>query len=497
MKQNYTSMNRKRKEKYSIMKNIPRYKYIFAISDFLILAFSFVISAYLVRFERDLSFIDFLKVSQSILILFLVLTQIFIFIFQINGLYRINIILNRATHLTSIIKSLYYGALNIVVVSLLIKSTDILDSRFIIFAFIIIVLPLIYIIRVELLRITYEKFLSSQFKRNVIVVGGGKAGQILATKLMFEWPVGLDVIGFVDDNKKINEEIVNGKTVIGKIEDLPHIINEYKVHEILIAIDNTSYERLLEILDICKGLKTNVKLTSELFEVVPKKVATEVYADIPVVGISPKYNNLLTIGIKRIFDILISILLLILLSPLIILVTLLIKITSNGPIFFKQERIGKDGKPFEFFKFRSMYVTNEEDENRKKQMIEFIKSDDTNNSDTKIINQSRVTWIGKLIRKTSLDELPQLINVIQGDMSLVGPRPCLPYEYNALDKWQKRRVSVIPGCTGVWQVWGRSQVSFKDSIVLDLYYINNMSPWLDLELILKTIPVMLFSRGGR
>ena len=481
------------------MRKIPKYKYFFAVSDFLILAFSFLCSAYIVRQDTNLSVIDFLKVSQSILILFFILTQIFIFIFQINGVYRVNIILNRAAHLTAIIKSLYYGALNIVVVSLLIKSSKVVDSRFIIFAFVLIALPLLYVVRVEILRFLFQKLNKKQFRRNVIVVGAGKAGQILAAKLMFERPIGIHVEGFIDDNRKIGEEIVNGKFVLGTINSLQEVISHHKIHEILIAIDNTSYERLLEILDICKKLDTNVKLTSELFEVVPKKVSTEIYADIPVVGIAPKYNNIMTLGLKRAFDIIISVAALVLLLPLLIIVILLIKMTSKGPVFFRQERVGKNGEVFEFIKFRSMRVATGEDEERKKMMLQFMKSNDSEEETggKKIINESRVTWIGKIIRMTSIDELPQLINVLKGDMSLVGPRPCLPYEFDNLDKWQKRRVSVVPGCTGVWQVWGRSSVSFKDSIVLDLYYINNMSPWLDLELIIKTIPVMLFSRGGK
>ncbi len=144
-----------------------------------------------------------------------------------------------------------------------------------------------------------------------------------------------------------------------------------------------------------------------------------------------------------------------------------------------------------------MTIDEKGEEERKLQMINFIKNGDAEGGDTKIVNTNRVTWIGKIIRKLSLDELPQLINVIKGDMSLVGPRPSLPYEFDNYDTWQKRRVNVLPGCTGVWQVWGRSSVSFKDSVVLDLYYVNNMSPWLDIQLILKTIPVMLFSRGGK
>jgi lipopolysaccharide/colanic/teichoic acid biosynthesis glycosyltransferase len=140
-----------------------------------------------------------------------------------------------------------------------------------------------------------------------------------------------------------------------------------------------------------------------------------------------------------------------------------------------------------------MNVNEGEDEKRKAMMLNFI----SNNQSCKIIDEERVTSIGRIIRKTSLDELPQLYNVIRGDMSIVGPRPCLGYEFEQYTEWQKRRVNGMPGCTGIWQVSGRSNVSFKDSIILDLYYLMKMSPVYDIKLILKTIPVMLFSRGGK
>lgn len=207
------------------------------------------------------------------------------------------------------------------------------------------------------------------------------------------------------------------------------------------------------------------------------------------------YNTNYALTLKRSADILISVFALIICIPLILLLTLLL-LFSRGPILFKQYRIGKNGKKFKFYKFRSMtpLKNDNEDESRKKDMISFMKID--NSTDGKIINNSRVTWIGKIIRKTSLDELPQLLNVLKGDMSIVGPRPCLPYEYENYDEWQKRRVNVIPGCTGVWQVWGRSSVSFKESVVLDLYYINNMSPWFDLQIMLQTVPAILTARGA-
>ena len=477
------------------MKKTPKYKSIFTVADISTIFVSFFFSVYLLRQDANINFFEFIKVSQPILFLFLFLSFFFLFLFQFNGLYRINIILNRAAHITAIIKALYYGALNIVLISFLIKSSEIIDSRLIIFTFILISFPLLYIVRVEALRYLYIKLKNNQFRRNVIIVGDGKAGKLLATKLMFENPIGIDIIGFVDDDLEVGEEVVSEKKVIGRISEIQDIINIHKVDEILIAIEDGGYERLLNILDICKKLNVKVRLTSELFSIVAKKIGTEKYADVPVIDVSPQYFNKLTLVFKRAFDIVFTLVVLAILSPIFIIISLLVKLSSHGPVFFKHMAVGKNGKPFMFYKFRSMYENDGEDEERKNMMLEFM--NDKNSEGKKIINIRRVTWLGRILRKTSLDELPQLFNVIKGDMSLVGPRPCLPYEYAHYDDWHKRRVSVLPGCTGVWQVWGRSTVSFKDSVVLDLYYINNMSPWLDLQLILQTIPTMFFLRGGK
>jgi len=393
-------------------------------------------------------------------------------------------------------KAIYYGALNIVLISLLIEPANVLDSQLIIFVSILIVIPALYLFRAEILRYILIRFSGTSFKRNVIIVGDGKAGKMLATKLMYENPIGLNILGFVDNDKKLNEEVVIGKKVIGNLNNLKEIINRYDVDELLIAVDDEDNEKVLEVIDLCKSLKISVRVTSELFNIVSRKLSTEKYADIPVIDVSSHYNNAITHGMKRTFDLVASTIALVLLSPVMLVITTLIKVTSSGSILFKQTRVGKHGKTFQFYKFRSMTNIDGEDEDRKKLMLDFM-NNENGDADTKIINNSRVTWIGNLIRKSSLDELPQLFNVLRGEMSLVGPRPCLPYEYENYDDWQKRRVSVIPGCTGVWQVWGRSSVSFKESVVLDLYYINNMSPWFDLQLIYQTIPAMLTSRGAK
>jgi exopolysaccharide biosynthesis polyprenyl glycosylphosphotransferase len=394
-------------------------------------------------------------------------------------------------------KALYYGALSIVLVSISIESSTIIDSRLLIFLFALIALPSLYVIRTELMRRLYLLFSTSGFRRNVLIFGDGKTGKLLAAKLLFENPIGLEVVGFVDDDKPIGETIVSDAKVIGRFNEIEELLKKYHVDELIVAIDSENHDKFLEIIDRCKNLQVNVRITSELFDVVAEKVSTEKYSDIPVIDVSSHYNNFLTLGLKRTFDIIISIFALTLLSPVILLIIAAIKLSSPGKILFKQSRIGKNGREFQFYKFRSMKegTIGDKEEDRVKQMLDFMK-DDYADSGTKIINNSRITWIGKIIRKTSLDELPQLLNVVKGDMSIVGPRPCLPYEYENYDEWQKRRVNVIPGCTGVWQVWGRSSVSFKESVVLDLYYINNMSPWFDFQIMLQTVPAILTARGA-
>lgn len=480
------------------MKKHYRYKYFFGFADFAILLFSFLVSIFILRNNTSVNFFEFYAEIPGILLLIFTISLAILLIFQYNGLYRIDIILNRSTHFTHILKAIYYSSLQIVLLSFILDSSMILDSRLLFVFFFLVSIGLLFLIRVELLKWVFVELSQTSFKRNVVIVGNGKSGKLLATKLLYENPLGLNILGFVDEERHTGDFVVAGKKVLGNYEDLQEIIKTRIVDELIIAIDNESYERFFDVLDYCKELKVPIRMTSNLLNVVNQRLKTEKYIDIPVIDVAPQYNDNFTLGLKRISDVAVALFGILVLSPLFALIAVLVKLSSPGPIFFKQARIGKDGKEFSFYKFRSMKQLKGEDEDRKKMMIEFMKNGSDNGAgDTKVINESRVTWIGNIIRKTSLDELPQLFNVIKGDMSLVGPRPCLPYEYENYDEWQKRRVSVIPGCTGVWQVWGRSVVTFQESVVLDLYYINNMSPWLDIQLIFQTIPVMLFSRGAK
>ncbi|MBL8006858.1 MAG: sugar transferase [Ignavibacteria bacterium] len=475
----------------------PRYKYVFAIFDFLIVFLSFVASKYITADILNKKVI----LSESLTLTYLtffVFSAAFIFIFQNNYLYKINVFLTRAPHLAAILKSFLYGTIILIILSFLIKFSLLLSSRVFVLCFFITGFLGVSFVRLLILKPFYLNFSKILSNSNVIIIGGGKSGKILSEKLIFENFYGIKIAGFLDDNIEKGKIVFKDIECIGNLNDLEFTVKKFRIDEIIIAIDNISYESLLQLIDRCNILEKSVKLTSELFNIVPEKIVTESYSGIPVVDLSPKVNRNLNYIYKRIFDYTAAFSGIVLLSPFFLIISLLIKLTSPGEIFYRQIRIGKDGKPFKFYKFRSMYKNSDEDKSRESSMKDFITN--SNSSEvlpSKIVNSGNVTPFGTFLRKTSLDELPQLFNVLKGDMSLVGPRPCLPYEYESFDEWHKRRHSVLPGCTGVWQVSGRSSVSFRDSVVLDLYYINNMTPWLDLQLIFKTFPVMIFGKGAK
>ncbi len=216
-----------------------------------------------------------------------------------------------------------------------------------------------------------------------------------------------------------------------------------------------------------------------------------------VAGDASKAPSRLDLACKRAIDLFVSLSVLVFGMPFYLLMAAMIKLTSEGPVLFVQERIGKDGQPFQFYKFRTMVVNNDDATHR-----DFAKSFisgkgmDEETGTFKMAADPRVTPIGRFLRRTSLDELPQLINVLRGEMSIVGPRPPLSYELDHYKEWHKGRLAATPGLTGLWQVSGRSTVPFDEMVMLDLYYIENWSLSLDIKIMLRTIPVMFFGIGG-
>lgn len=482
------------------MKKFPSYKYFYALVDFSILMFSFFITSELIEYLVNMPLKYFYFFYLPIFLCYFFASFLFLFIFQYYNLYKMNVFLTRAVHFVQILKSLLTGIVVLILITFLFKLPFIPQySRVFVSTFCIVSIFCFIIIRIYLLQVLNSKLLNKTLlKRRVAIIGSDKSGKLLAEKLLFEDMMGSKVIGFIDDNLNKDEIVFSNLKCLGVISDLEKIVLENRIVEIIIALDDIDYSNLLNLIEECNKLNINVKISSPLFGIVPKKIFIEEYSKIPVINVSHNFSNRFTLFFKRIMDFIASVVLLIILSPVFIIIGISIKLTSKGKVIFSQIRIGKDGKPFKFYKFRSMSGNEDSDVDRKNMMLDFIKNGKIQeNGSTKIIDEKRITKIGKFIRKTSFDELPQLFNVLKGDMSLVGPRPSLPYEYNNYDEWQKKRHNVLPGCTGIWQVTGRSNVSFKDSVILDLFYVKNMTPWLDIHILLKTIPVMILLKGGK
>lgn len=206
--------------------------------------------------------------------------------------------------------------------------------------------------------------------------------------------------------------------------------------------------------------------------------------------------------IKRVFDCIVAVVATIVLAPLMLVIAVLIKLDSPGPVLFRQIRVGKNHKPFKVMKFRTMHY-NADPKIHREYVEAFIRNQVSAEDGTtgatpfKLVRDPRITRLGHFLRKTSLDELPQLFNVVLGEMSLVGPRPPLPYEVDAYQEWHLSRLNAMPGITGWWQVWGRSMVSFDEMVRMDLQYIAQQSLWLDLKILILTIPAVLMARGAR
>lgn len=296
------------------------------------------------------------------------------------------------------------------------------------------------------------------------------------------------VLYFGDDNellKKIQNNKSLGYKVVKTTTSLEELkLNLKKINTVFLKRDNMSDE-LLKI--IIRQKKIEWKIIPSAFNLVMDTIDFDEFKDYPLILIRPAEQSLYNTHIKRMLDIIASLFAIILLSPLFIIVSALIKLESKGPIFFKHKRLGKDLKQFTFYKFRTMYA-NYSDKDRK-----YL--DNEVKGLFKIDKDPRITKIGKILRRTCIDELAQLINILKGDMSIVGPRPHLKSELHFYKGWRKARFSIKPGLTGLWQINGRHEINFDKAVLYDIYYTKHVSFQLDMNIILKTIPAIIMNKG--
>jgi len=322
---------------------------------------------------------------------------------------------------------------------------------------------------------------------NILIIGAGRRGEIILDEIKKSPYWGLKVVGFLDDNTK---EAAGGVPVLGKIKNFSAVAKKFFIDEVIIA-DSPRQHSVSELVKEAKNLRLGIKVApGELQESLPV-VDISYLGFIPLLSYKERKHHPAEFALKRLLDFLISLILLILLSPLFVIIVILIKLGSEGPVFYIQRRAGFKGKLFNCYKFRSMLKNAEE---LKMQLLE--KNEVKDGVIFKIKKDPRITPIGRLLRRCSLDELPQLFNVLKGDMSLVGPRPPTFDEVEKYNYEQTQRLSIRPGITGLSQVRGRSELTFRKWVKWDLWYINNWSFILDLKIIAWTIPVVLSRRGA-
>lgn len=324
----------------------------------------------------------------------------------------------------------------------------------------------------------------------IVIVGAGEVGRRVMRTLVARPDLGYHIVGYVDDNPDKGEGGLGRIKGLGDLDKLPEIIDTESVDEVIITLPWNYQRRILSILRECERRQVTARLVPDLFQLSLSRVEVSDLGGVPLIEVREIAFSKAALIIKRAMDIVGASIALLFGWPLFALIALAIKRDSPGPVLFTQERVGKNHERFTIYKFRSMRVGAEEELDSLKEVVAH------NDVTFKMRDDPRMTRVGRILRRFSMDELPQFINVLKGDMSLVGPRPPIPAEVAQYQSWHLNRLTVPPGLTGMWQVSGRSELTFDEMVLLDLYYIEHWSPWLDLAILLRTIPRVLLGDGA-
>jgi exopolysaccharide biosynthesis polyprenyl glycosylphosphotransferase len=333
---------------------------------------------------------------------------------------------------------------------------------------------------------------SVAYLQNTIIVGAGEVGQRIGKKLLAHPEYGLSLVGFVDDKPLGHDPDAEPVPILGGLDALPALVHALDVERVIVAFSLTRDEGALPLIRELGELGVQVDIVPRFFQVVGPGVDLHDVEGLTLVGLRPFRLSRSSRLLKRAMDLVASTLGLVVLAPLFAVVATAIKLDSRGPVFFRQVRIGERGRPFRIWKFRTMRTDAEQHKARLAHLN--IHADGDGPQMFKAPNDPRVTRVGGFLRRWSLDELPQLINVVTGRMSLVGPRPLIIDEAQHVHDWARRRLDLKPGITGLWQAKGRSEIPFDEMVRLDYLYVTGWSPMTDIRLALQTLPALFRER---
>jgi len=461
------------------------------LNDALTVSLAFVL-AYFVRFELSIKVfrLETIPTVWFYQKLMFILIPVWLTIFALKGLYDRKNLLGGTSEYERVFSATTVGTVIVI-------AAGFLDPGFILArGWLLLAWGLSFLLtalgRFLLRRVVYSLRLRGFFQFFALIIGANDEGLSLAEQLVQWRTSGLHIVGFVDKKIPTGTILSNHLRVLGTIEHLDDIIDRYGIEELILASSAiTSRENVMEIFQkYGVSSSVNVRISSGLYEIITTGLTVREFAYVPLVGINKVRLTGLDRLLKFVLDYSLTLVLLILAFPFLVLIALAVKLDSPGPVIYRRRVMGLNGRQFDAYKFRTMYVNGDEilsNFPRKKQEL-------ANNHKLKV--DPRITRLGRYLRKTSVDELPQLINILKRDMSLVGPRIITPGEVENYHRWDINLLTVRPGLTGLWQVRGRSDISYNERVRLDMYYIRNWNIWLDLQLILQTIPVVIKGSGA-
>lgn len=411
-------------------------------------------------------------------------------IFAINGLYIRSNLLGGTREYSNVFSSATAGFLLIIIVSFL-DPTLIIARGWLLLTwgstFLFVAMA-----RLILRRIVYKLRRHGFFVTPAVIVGANEEGRSLAEQLRRWKSSGLHLVGFVDKKTPATIPVFHHLVCLGSVDQLGEIIDRYQIGEVILA--SSAFSTRDYLLDIFRtyGLtdKVNIRMSSGLYEILTTSLTVSEYAYVPLVYVNKVRLTGSDAFLKLIFDYILTVAGLIFLLPFLLLIAIWIKISSPGPVFHKRLVMGLNGKRFYALKFRTMAINGNEILDQYPELKEELARSH------KLKNDPRITRIGAFLRKYSLDELPQLVNVFKREMSLVGPRMISPEEVSMYKQLDMNLLTVLPGITGLWQVSGRSDISYEERVRLDMYYVRNWSLWLDFQLIFQTLPAVLKAKGA-